>query len=208
MLNSQDRVVPHLILASRSPRRRELLEQIGVQYQCIVADVPETREPDENPTDYVHRLAETKALAGYKVHGEMKPSCRVPVLGADTIVVCAGAVLEKPNNKAEAVAMLMAISETSHEVMTAVSVCLGDTIETVINTTRVYCRNITLREAQAYWQTGEPADKAGGYGIQGLAAIFIERIDGSYSGVMGLPLFETAALLNRFNVPIGQATNQ
>lgn len=176
-------------LASQSPRRRELLSQMGVDYGVLSVDVEECRCEGETPSAYVRRLSVDKAQAGAAV----KPSC--PVLGADTIVVLNEQVLEKPSSEEQGVAMLQQLSGHTHEVMTAVTVVCGDIVETRVNTTSVRFRPISVEEARTYWQTGEPQDKAGGYAIQGRGAVFVEEIQGSYSCVVGLPIFETAELL-------------
>lgn len=181
--------VSHIYLASQSPRRRELLAQIGVDYELVSVDVEESRQPDESPETYVQRLSRDKAQAGARVKSDL------PVLGADTIVVLENQVLEKPADKLDGINMLMALSDTTHQVMTAVSLTFQGCTETALSTTVVSFRNISRQEAEAYWATGEPADKAGAYGIQGLASVFVREIKGSYSGVVGLPLFETSQLL-------------
>ncbi|MGR2737694.1 Maf family protein [Billgrantia sp. Q4P2] len=184
-----------LCLASASPRRRELLASIGVAVEVRPVDVDETPLRDENPAAYVTRLAREKAAVG---------ACRslLPTLGSDTVVVCEGRILGKPADRTEAAAMLRLLSGRTHEVLTAVAVAGPAGLLDVCVTTRVTMREINDAEMSAYWATGEPADKAGGYAIQGLAAIFVERIEGSYSAVVGLPLFETARLLARQGVPI------
>lgn len=178
-----------IYLASQSPRRRELLDQIGVNYDVLSVNVEECRQQEESAEDYVQRLSLDKALAGARLAADS------PVLGADTIVVLERRVLEKPASEEESVAMLLALSDSTHQVMTAVSVVYGDQKMTRLSTTLVSFRRISEAEARSYWQTGEPRDKAGSYGIQGLGAVFVERIEGSYSGVVGLPLFDTANLL-------------
>lgn len=190
-----------LYLASQSPRRRELLAQIGVEHRVLAVDVDESRLPDEEPDSYVERLARAKAAAGWQ-------ACRrdglppLPALGADTVVVLNGAVLGKPRSAEEARAMLRRLSGECHEVLTGVSLCGERGQVSCISATQVWFRSLTDAEIDAYWASGEPADKAGAYGIQGLAARFIERIEGSYSGVVGLPLYETDALLQRYHTGI------
>ncbi|MGH1486253.1 MAG: Maf family protein [Cellvibrionaceae bacterium] len=191
-----------IYLASRSPRRRELLSQIGVNFDVLTVDVLEQREPQESPECYVQRLSLLKASAGLEEHKALLNS--KPVMGADTIVVLNNEVLEKPRSKANAVDMLLSLSGQSHKVMTSVSLVNDREQKTVLNITEVTFRTLTHEEADDYWQTGEPSDKAGGYGIQGLGAIFVEQIKGSYSSVVGLPLLETTQLLQTFNVPIWQ----
>ncbi len=187
----------HLYLASSSPRRRELLAQIGVSYQVVSIDVPEQRSPDESPEDYVQRLALEKARAGHASVGDSS----IPVMGADTVVVLDNQVMEKPKDKSDGLAMLAKLSGQTHEVLSAVAL-VGEQEKVIINRSRVSFRETTEQEREAYWNTGEPQDKAGGYAVQGLAAIFISKIEGSFSGVMGLPLFETAELLNEFKIKV------
>ncbi len=182
-----------IILASGSPRRRELLEQIGVSFRVVGAAVNETVLRSELPLAYVSRLAQAKAAAGWE---RSRDSGGVPVLAADTAVVLDGKILGKPADGNDAIAMLLRLSGRAHEVMTAVALRTAAGLEVKVSHSTVTFRSIDADEARAYWETGEPADKAGAYAIQGYAAIFIADLEGSYSGVMGLPLFETAALLN------------
>jgi septum formation protein len=188
---------PQLYLASASPRRRELLAQVGLVPEVIVQDIDETRLAGETPETYVTRLARQKAQVALR-----DPRCRLdlPVVAADTTVVCAGEVLGKPATREEARRMLQLLSNRTHQVLTAVAVARRDSCEVALVITQVRFRALSAAEIDAYWATGEPRDKAGAYGIQGLAAMFISRIDGSYSGVMGLPLFETLQLLRKFGV--------
>ena len=192
-----------LYLASQSPRRRELLTQIGVQHQVLSVSVEECRDKDESPLDYVRRLACEKSAAGWQAL-ETRELAPAPVLGADTIVVCNGQVMEKPADEAHAIAMLRQLSGSVHQVFTAVAITCGEVQKAVVSKTDVTFTEISDVEASRYWQTGEPQDKAGGYGIQGAGALFVERIEGSYSGVVGLPLFETRQLLNEFDVSVWQ----
>jgi len=185
-----------LILASASPRRAELLRQIGVRFSVQMADVPEIYRLGERPEDYVRRLSEAKARA-------LAAGATLPVLGADTVVVCDGRVLEKPRDAEHAQAMLLRLANRRHQVMTGVALVDQARIEQQVVLTEVAFGPITPQQAAAYWHTGEPADKAGGYAIQGLAAVFVERIEGSFSNVVGLPLYETAQLLRAFAVPTG-----
>lgn len=186
---------PMLCLASASPRRRELLASIGVASEVRPVDIDEAPLPGELPDAYVVRLARAKALAGGRYS-------TLPTLGSDTAVVCAGRILGKPGDAAEAAAMLRLLSGRWHEVLTAVAVTGPAGLLDVCVATQVRLRDIDEQEMAAYWATGEPADKAGGYAIQGLAAIFVERIEGSHSAVVGLPLFETGQLLARQGVPL------
>jgi septum formation protein len=199
LLRDARAIMTDLYLASQSPRRRELLRQIGVRYTIVDVSVLEVRAINELPLDYVQRLACAKALAGALLFNDK------PVLGADTIVVLPqGDVLEKPKNKKHAIAMLMSLSDKQHQVMTAVSICHQQRCETRVNTSIVEFRPIDEPTALRYWQTGEPADKAGAYGIQGLGGVFVRQIIGSYSSVVGLPLLETTELLTQFNVDYWQ----
>lgn len=193
---------PDLYLASASPRRRELLVQIGLCVEVISQSAPEHLLDSESPENYVQRLAVEKAQAGLATLGA---NPQHPVLGADTAVVVDGYILGKPPDEAEAMQMLGQLSDRSHRVLSAVAVVgkdnLGqDRLEVCLSQSRVRFRGIDEQERRAYWRTGEPADKAGAYGIQGLAAVFIKHLEGSYSGVMGLPLFETSELLRRFGI--------
>jgi len=192
-----------LYLASKSPRRRELLAQIGVQYQTLDVQVVEARGAQETPTGYVSRLARAKSQAGYDAL-LARGLARKPVLGADTVVVLGSEVLEKPRGKAEGVAMLRALSGLTHEVVTALAVTFDGRQVLRVSVSEVRFRALSEDEIEGYWKTGEPQDKAGGYGIQGLAAVFVEHISGSYSGVVGLPLAEAQGLLSEFDVPCWQ----
>lgn len=195
-----------IYLASASPRRRELLEQIGVSYRLLRVDVPEVRDLSESPEEYVLRVALAKARAGLALLGG---SNQQAVLGADTAVVLDGEVLGKPRDRDDAMAMLQRLGGREHLVLSGVALMRGDEVQSRLSVSHVRFRQIGDDEALTYWHTGEPADKAGGYAIQGLAAMFIERLEGSYSGVMGLPLFETAQLLEQFGiVPLQQKENK
>lgn len=186
-------------LASASPRRRELLEQIGVPVQRVQCSVDERPRPDEAPADYVQRVTRDKVGAGVAI----APAGAV-VLAADTAVVLDDAILGKPVDQQHAQAMLQSLSGRQHQVLTAVAVARGSDIRLQLVATKVRFRPLSDVEILAYWQTGEPADKAGAYGIQGLGAVFVEHIEGSYSAVVGLPLAETALLLGEFAVPCWQ----
>ncbi len=183
----------HVYLASASPRRKELLEQLSVSFSILRVDVEEQRQPHEEAADYVRRLSIDKAKAGV----DAAPT-DLPVLGADTIVVCDGTVLEKPQNLDDSLRMLRQLSDRQHQVMTAVTFADRNQTLTTLVTTHVWFKALSDEEITAYWQSGEPADKAGSYGIQGLGGRFVTRIDGSYHAVVGLPLFETDALLTEF----------
>ncbi len=179
-----------IYLASLSPRRRELLKQIKISYQPVAVHVDETRLPQETPQDYISRLALAKARAG-----QLAVSGTHPVLGADTVIVCDGQVFGKPADKNDAIQMLKKLSGCCHQVMTGVALVTATSERVCFSISNVYFCRLSEAAIQAYIATGEPLDKAGSYAIQGLASIFIERIEGSYSGVMGLPLHETATLL-------------
>lgn len=189
--------ITQVVLASASARRKILLEQMGVVFDVVAVEVDETPQIQEPPLLYVQRLAELKARTGFK-----KIKNNLPVLSADTSVIFENQILGKPRDAQHAVEMLMLLSGKSHHVMTAVAMVNKDRLLSRVSTTEVFFDEITPTQALAYWQTGEPADKAGAYAIQGLAAIWIKEIKGSYSGVMGLPLYETAQLLNAFDVTI------
>lgn len=186
---------PALLLASASPRRHELLQQIGVRFAPVAHEVDETPRSGEVATDYVQRMAREKArcAASRTVPGRV-------VLGADTAVVLDGQILGKPRDRADAVKTLLALAGRSHQVCSAVALCDGGRTETRLSLTEVMFRPLSRGEAEAYWETGEPADKAGSYGIQGVGALFVTRIEGSYSAVVGLPLHETAQLLDEFGI--------
>ncbi|MCY1288753.1 Maf-like protein YhdE [compost metagenome] len=189
-----------LYLASGSPRRRELLAQIGVPFRTLSLDLDERVLPGESPQAYVERLARAKALAGL-AHST---DADAVVLGADTAVVLDGCILGKPGDRAEALATLRALSGREHEVLTAVALAARQRVESRVVCSRVLFRALGEAEIAAYWDTGEPRDKAGSYGIQGLAAVFVSALHGSYSAVVGLPLCETAQLLAGFGIPCWQ----
>lgn len=193
-----------LFLASGSPRRRELLTQIGVPFRVVSASIDETPHPDELPAAYVERLAREKARAGREQLLASSPDSAFCVLGADTAVVLDDRILGKPVDEADALSMLMALSGREHEVLTAIALIEAGRCETRVVRSRVSFRTISQQEAARYWASGEPQDKAGGYAIQGLAAIFVVGLNGSYSGVVGLPVCETAELLGQFGIPCWQ----
>ncbi|NBU24901.1 MAG: septum formation inhibitor Maf [Gammaproteobacteria bacterium] len=197
---------PVLCLGSASPRRSALLRQIGVPHCVHAVEVDETPFAGEAPDDYVLRLAAAKARA-VLVARAAGPAAALPVLGADTTVAIDGVVLGKPADAAESAAMLARLGGREHEVLSAVALAVtdragGQRVTTRLSRTRVRFRAVTPAEAAAYWATGEPRDKAGGYGIQGYGAVFVASIAGSYSGVVGLPLAETAELLRDAGVPL------
>jgi len=176
-----------LFLASASPRRRELLAQIGVPFSLVGVSVDETPSPTESPEAYVERVARDKALAGLVSLGD-RDGC---VLGADTSVVLDQHILGKPADRADGLAMLAALSGRTHRVMTAVALASRSACEVRVVISEVTFRTIDEAEADRYWDSGEPADKAGGYAIQGWGAVFVSQLHGSYSAVVGLPLCET-----------------
>ncbi|HJE30531.1 MAG TPA: Maf-like protein [Pseudomonas nitrititolerans] len=185
-----------LFLASASPRRRELLTQIGVPFELLSITLDETPLPAERPEAYVQRLAREKALAGWAAVGDDS----VAVLGADTTVVIDERILGKPADRAEGLLMLQSLSDREHHVLTAVALATRDACEVRLVTSRVRFRRIERAEAEAYWASGEPCDKAGGYAIQGWGAVFVAELRGSYSAVVGLPLCETAQLLDQAGI--------
>jgi len=189
---------PRLLLASASPRRSALLAQIGVPHRILATEIDETPLPGEDPAALVQRLARGKALAAQPQAGAL------PVLGADTEVVLDGRVYGKPRDAADGQAMLLSLAGREHLVLSAVTLVTPDGgVLGLLSESRVRMRDISPAEARAYWDSGEPRGKAGGYAIQGLAAVFINGLSGSFSGVMGLPLFETAQLLARAGIAPG-----
>lgn len=184
-----------LYLASASPRRSALLTQIGVPHRQFACAIDEQVLAGEPADAYVERVTRAKVLAG-----QQQVTADAVVLAADTVVVVDGCILGKPVSRADALKMLRRLSGRGHQVMTAVALACGPRCEVTRVVTEVFFRALGEAEIEAYWATGEPVDKAGSYAIQGLAAIFVERIEGSYSAVVGLPLLETAELLTRFGV--------
>ncbi len=195
--HNPDQAPPVLCLASGSPRRRELLLQIGVPHSVSVPGIPEERAAGEAVEDCVRRLALAKARA---VHGAGAAG-GLPALGADTAVVLGDQMLGKPVHRDEGLAMLARLAGATHRVLTAVALVHDGGEAVHLSESSVRFRPIAPPEAEAYWDSGEPRDKAGGYAVQGFGAVFIDRLEGSYSGVMGLPLYETAALLDAAGVP-------
>ncbi len=199
--------IKRIYLASRSPRRRELLKQAGIAFEIMLfredmrrgVDVDESPHPDEDPQAYVLRIARSKAeAANLRLQQRRLPD--YPVLAADTTVVLGGRILGKPADHAEAQAMLSELSGRSHEVLTAVAVCRHERLETRLSVSTVEFAELSMARIRQYVATGEPLDKAGGYGIQGRAGAFVRRLSGSYTGVMGLPLYETVELLESFGM--------
>jgi len=191
--------VDFVYLASGSPRRRQLLLQIGVPFQVLSVSIDESVRDGEGPAAYVSRLAAAKAAAGLR-HSMAGRPVR-PVLAADTAVVVDERILGKPADGDDAERMLRLLSGRTHEVLTAAALASEDRLDCRVSRSEVTFRQITAAEAREYWMTGEPRDKAGGYAIQGRGAVFVSDLKGSFSGVMGLPLFETAELLRRCGVP-------
>jgi septum formation protein len=198
----------HVYLASRSARRRELLKQIGVSFEILLlregqgrpADFDESPLPGEPAVDYVQRVATAKVEAGWARLSQRR-LLRFPVLSADTTVAIEGEILGKPADREQAAAYLRRLSGKAHQVHTAVAVKFDQQAEVAVSSTDVEFRELTETEIRQYVASGEPLDKAGGYAIQGRGAVFIRAISGSYTGVMGLPLFETSQLLARFGHP-------
>ena len=209
----------HLVLASGSPRRKELLSQLGYEFSVLVTDVEECKHTQETAEEYVKRLSLDKALAALSLittnpseKQHVAPSSdtvvvssdaisldsEIVVLGSDTVVVSQGQVLEKPADFSDSKRMLTQLANGRHQVMTAVSVVSKEKQKTEIVITDVWFKPLSEKEIEQYWQTGEPCDKAGSYGIQGLGGRFVTRIEGSYYAVVGLPLFETDQLLQEF----------
>jgi len=199
-----------IYLASRSPRRRELLQHVGVRFEPLLfregsradADTDESVHPGEDPDAYVRRVAQMKANAAWTRVTMRRGLQRKPVLAADTTVALANEILGKPSDRADAERMLSLLSGTRHRVLTAVAVCLETRCEIVVNESLVTFSPLTPERIAAYVQSGEPFDKAGAYAVQGRAAAFIERIEGSFSGIMGLPLHETCVLLAKFGIAV------
>lgn len=179
------------VLASASSRRAELLRSVGFQFLIEPADIDESMNPGEDPRSYVRRMARAKAT---HVRSDLA------VLGSDTIVCVDGEVLGKPKDRDQALSFLDLLSGREHEVITAVAVSLQNRIEVSDVVTKVYFRDLKSYEASRYWETGEPLDKAGGYGLQGVGGIFVDKVIGSYSAVIGLPLVETEQLLGSFGI--------
>jgi septum formation protein len=199
-----------IYLASRSPRRRELLAQIGVKFEPLLfregprqdADTDEAVRPGEQPDDYVRRVTQLKSEAAWQRVVMRRGLQRKPVLAADTTVAIGGEILGKPNDRADAERILKTLSGTQHRVLTAVALQYESRFEVAVSESLVTFTALDPEHIAAYVQSGEPFDKAGAYAIQGRAAAFVERLEGSYTGVMGLPLFETANLLRKFGVAV------
>ncbi len=201
-------IKPRIYLASQSPRRRELLKQIGINFELLLlradprrnVDVDETPIVGEKPEDYVQRLSRAKAEAGFAVL-KLRNLPPFPVLAADTTVTIDGKILGKPDNDEHAAEMIARLSGREHRVHSAVAMAMNEQVEVALSTSTVRFTSLSEERIRRYLLTHEYRDKAGGYGIQGFAGAFIEHISGSYSGVMGLPLFETVQLLQHFDYP-------
>lgn len=193
---TQEEQRPILRLASASPRRRQLLNLIGVSHVVTPADIDETPWSAEPADDYVRRLAREKAEAVSRLHRDL------PVFAADTTVVVDGEILGKPESEADAHAMLSKLSGREHLVHTGIALWVGGAITVGLSTSKVAFAPLSSDEIHAYWQSGEPQGKAGAYAIQGLGAVFVRGLEGSYTGVMGLPLYETAELLRNAGIPV------
>jgi septum formation protein len=199
-----------IYLASRSPRRRELLAQIGVRFEPLLfregaradADTDEAARPGETPGEYVRRVTRAKAEAAWQRVTMRRGLQRRPVLAADTTVALGEEIFGKPADRAEAERMLQALSGTRHQVLTAVAIQLETRLEMAVSESLVTFAALDAARIAAYAASGEPFDKAGAYGIQGRAGAFVSRLEGSYTGVMGMPLYETAALLRLFGVTV------
>jgi septum formation protein len=198
--------VAQIILASASPRRRELLQQICIKAIVQAVDIDESQKPGEPVSDYVARLAMEKAQCGFDTISNEK---KLPVLGSDTVVEIDGEVLGKPENRQHAKEMLMRLSGKKHEVHTSVAIVTFDENRVITSSSQVVFKTLAEQEIENYLATGEADDKAGAYAIQGIAAQFVKNINGSFSGVMGLPLYETVELLKQCGVtPLEQQNNQ
>ena len=202
-------IEPRIYLASRSPRRRELLTQIGVRFDLLLfrgdpredSEVSEDCLPGESPDAYVARVARAKAAFGANLL-RRRPLVPHPVLAADTTLDVDGEIIAKPRDAADAADILTRLSGRSHRVLTAIAMARGERLEHRVSISEVRFRSLATDEIRRYVQTGDPMDKAGAYGIQGRAAIFVESISGSHSGIVGLPLCETALLLREFGYPL------
>jgi len=186
-----------LVLASQSPRRKALLSQLGYQFICQPANIDESVFDDEPALNYVVRMAKEKAQV---IAQQAKPYHNRLILGADTCVVNDGEILAKPIDLADCITILKTLSAKKHQVLTAIAVTNGDNISHEVILTDVYFKTLATDEITAYWHTGEPQDKAGAYGIQGIGGQFVRRMEGSYSAVVGLPLYETSQLLAKFGL--------
>jgi len=189
-----------LVLASQSPRRQALLNQLGYQFSIVVADIDETAHFNESAEDYVLRLALQKSQAIYDQLPATKQVDTI-VLGADTCVVCEGKILGKPADEEQCIATLGQLSGQTHQVLTSIVAVSADLVLKKLVSTQVSFKPLATVEIQRYWQTGEPCDKAGSYAIQGIGGQFVTNINGSYSAVVGLPLYETSQMLTKLGLP-------
>lgn len=185
-----------MYLASASPRRQQLLHQIGISQQVVRQDIDETVRQDESPEAFVLRMALEKAQAGL-AHVQAEGVVLAPVLGADTCIVLDGEIIGKARDRSDGLRILQRLAGRSHQVLTGVALVTGDTVQQVLSRSVVVFGPLSKKEIEAYWDSGEPADKAGAYAIQGKAAAFIERIEGSYTGIVGLPLFEVVNMIKK-----------
>ncbi|MCP3851262.1 MAG: septum formation inhibitor Maf [Gammaproteobacteria bacterium] len=191
-----------ILLASNSPRRQELLCQMGVSFRVIPQFAEEIHKSNESPEEFVSRLALDKAKDGLLRLERSQCDHQTPVLGSDTAVVLKGDILGKPKDKTHSIDMLLSLSNQTHQVFTAVALTNEHKTEQVLSITEVTFSTLSKTMCETYWQTGEAADKAGSYGIQGLGGLFVNKINGSYSGVMGLPIYETGLLLKKFGIDL------
>ena len=193
-----------LILASQSPRRKNLLAQLGYQFTTMSADIDESVQSNEQPKDYVVRLAKEKAITIFSapsMQHSMQQQSNIIVLGADTSVVIDGDILGKPTDEADCISTLLRLSNKQHQVLTAIAAISADQVISTLVETQVQFKSITIEEIKEYWRTEEPCDKAGSYAIQGIGGQFVTTINGSYSAVVGLPLYETVQLLAQVGLP-------
>lgn len=193
-----------LILASQSPRRKNLLAQLGYQFTTMSADIDESVQSNEQPKDYVVRLAKEKAITIFSapsMQHSMQQQSNIIVLGADTSVVIDGDILGKPTDEADCISTLLRLSNKQHQVLTAIAAISADQVISTLVETQVQFKTLTIEEIKEYWRTEEPCDKAGSYAIQGIGGQFVTTINGSYSAVVGLPLYETVQLLAQVGLP-------
>ncbi|REL28155.1 septum formation inhibitor Maf [Thalassotalea euphylliae] len=189
-----------LILASQSPRRKALLAQLGYEFTCLPTDIDESVQSGESARDYVHRLAIAKAQTALEQASEQHTNGELVVLGSDTTVVFNDHILGKPEHFEDFNRMMTMLSGQCHQVLTSIAAVSESKAQAQVIATDVWFKQLSSKEISDYWQTGEPQDKAGGYGIQGIGGQFVSKLDGSFFAVMGLPLYETSLLLNQFGV--------
>ena len=193
-MNHQE-TAPNLILASASPRRSEILKQIGIKHTILPTDIPEVPAQGETPKSYVARIASEKSFAAQTLSGKSKA-----VLAADTEVIIDDLILGKPSSLTDAISMLTRLSGRTHQVITAVSLRYLNHHWSSLSISQVTFRHIKTSEIEAYWASGEPKDKAGAYAIQGLGSVFVQNMEGSFSGIVGLPIYETSILLDKVGI--------